>query len=79
MSVKRSYGSPSLIHLFPKPSKEKAKSLSIRLDFASRQASVEFDLTAEAAMALLRNLQVFQKRYGWPVSNPRVITRRDMH
>lgn len=79
MPVKRYPGPVSLMRVSPKPSAEKAKSLSIHLSYGAPQASVEIDLTSNEAMLLLRSLQTFQKRYGWPSASPRVITRRDMH
>jgi hypothetical protein len=73
-----SYGFPSKIQLAGKP-KEKAKSLSIHLDFRGSQA-IEFDLTPVGVAALILNLQRMQKRHGWPVGlTARPSTRRDLN
>ena len=78
MTVKR-YGTVSQITLSPKPSKDKAKSLLIRLSFQSRQEVVEIGLTSEAAMILMQTLEKFQKRYGWSAPKSRALTRRDLN
>lgn len=79
MPTKRYAGPLALMRISPKPSKVEAKSLSIRLDFQKSQDSVEFDLTSNEAMLLLKHLQTFQKRYGWPSGTSRVLTRRDLN